>query len=120
LSSPKRSGRIGRYGHDVWDCEIAAGGRDVDGVIREADVCREAVAGVQRLDDDERAHLDRLLAALTPATRKRRRRVAAKDPVSPGVRVLLDALDHFPAAVFNGRLDALAFNAWGGALYAPV
>ena len=26
----------------------------------------DAVAGVLRLDDDERAHLDRLLAALTP------------------------------------------------------
>src|SRR3954468_12487051 len=46
----------------------------------------DAVAGVLGLDDDERAHLDRLLAALTPATRKRSR-VAAKDPVSPGVQV---------------------------------
>ena len=78
-----------------------------------------AVADVLRLDDDERAHLDRLLAALTPEARKRRR-VAAKDPVTPGVRVLLDALDHLPAVVFNGRLDVLAVNALGRALYAPV
>jgi hypothetical protein len=31
----------------------------------------DAVADVLRLDDDERAHLDRLLAALTPEARKR-------------------------------------------------
>ena len=79
----------------------------------------DAVAGVLRLDDDERAHLDRLLAALSPEARKRSR-VAAKDPVTPGVRVLLDSLDHLPAVVFNGRLDLLAVNALGRALYAPV
>jgi hypothetical protein len=72
-----------------------------------------------RLDDDERAHLDRLLAVLAPEAR-RRSRVAAKDPVTPGVRVLLDALDHLPAVVFNGRLDLLAVNSLGRALYAPV
>ena len=79
----------------------------------------DAVAEVLRLDGDERAHLGRLLAALTPEARKRSR-VAAKDPVSPGLRVLLDSLDHLPAVVFNGRLDILAVNALGRALYAPV
>ena len=79
----------------------------------------DAVAEVLRLDGDERAHLGRLLAALTPEARKRSR-VAAKEPVTPGVRVLLDALDHLPAVVFNGRLDILAVNALGRALYAPV
>jgi transcriptional regulator with XRE-family HTH domain len=79
----------------------------------------DAVAGVLRLDGDERAHLDRLLAALTPEARKRSR-VAAKEPVTPGLRVLLDSLDHLPAVVFNGRLDVLAVNALGRALYAPV
>jgi transcriptional regulator with XRE-family HTH domain len=79
----------------------------------------DAVAGVLRLDDDERAHLDRLLAALTPAARKRSRG-AAKDPVTPGVRVLLDSMDHLPAVVFNGRFDILAVNTLGRALHAPV
>ncbi|GIF51379.1 transcriptional regulator with XRE-family HTH domain [Asanoa ferruginea] len=79
----------------------------------------DAVAGVLRLDDDERAHLGRLLAALSPATRKRRRSVE-KDQVTPGVRVLLDSLDHLPAVVFNGRFDILATNALGRALLAPV
>jgi transcriptional regulator with XRE-family HTH domain len=79
----------------------------------------DAVGGVLRLDADERAHLDRLLAALTPEARKRRR-VAAKEPVTPGVRILLDSMDHLPAVVFNGRLDMLAVNALGRALYSAV
>ncbi|RZT84744.1 transcriptional regulator with XRE-family HTH domain [Pseudonocardia sediminis] len=79
----------------------------------------DAVAAVLRLDDDERAHLDRLLGALAPEAR-RRRRVVATDPVTSGVRVLLDSMDHLPALVFNGRLDVLAVNALGRALYAPA
>ena len=79
----------------------------------------DAVADVLRLDDDERAHLDRLLAALTPAARRRGRR-AAKDLVTPGIRVLLDSMGHLPAVVFNGRGDFLAVNALGHALLAPV
>ncbi|MFF1736853.1 helix-turn-helix transcriptional regulator [Streptomyces sp. NPDC058247] len=79
----------------------------------------DAVAGVLRLDDDERAHLDRLLAALTPAARKRSRG-AVKDLVTPGIRVLLDSMDHLPAVVFNGRFDILAVNTLGRALLAPV
>src|SRR4051812_23684017 len=63
----------------------------------------DSVATVLRLDDDERTHLDRLLAALTPEARKRRK-VAIKDVISPGVRVLLDSLDRLPAVVFNSRL----------------
>lgn len=79
----------------------------------------DAVADVLRLDDDERAHLDRLLAPLTPAARKRSRR-AAKDLVTPGIRVLLDSMDHLPAVVFNGRFDILAVNTLGHALLAPM
>jgi transcriptional regulator with XRE-family HTH domain len=78
-----------------------------------------SIAAVLRLDDDERAHLDRLLAALTSDGRKRRT-TAAKDTISPGIRVLLDSLDHLPAVVFNSRLDVLATNELARALYAPV
>lgn len=79
----------------------------------------DAVADVLRLDDDERAHLGRLLAALTPAARKRSRG-AATEPITPGIRVLLDSMDHLPAVVFNGRFDILATNALGRALIAPM
>ena len=79
----------------------------------------DAVADVLRLDDDERAHLG-------PAARRPHPRGPQAEPGRgegpghPGVRVLLDALDHLPAVVFNGRLDLLAVNALGRALYAPV
>jgi transcriptional regulator with XRE-family HTH domain len=78
----------------------------------------ESVAAVLRLDDDERSHLDRLLTALTPDAGKRRK-AAAAETVSPGVRILLDSLEHLPALVFNSRLDILATNVLGRALYAP-
>ena len=37
-----------------------------------------------------------------------------------GVRVLLDSMEHLPAAVFNSRLDILAVNDLGRALYATM
>ncbi|WP_040631003.1 helix-turn-helix transcriptional regulator [Smaragdicoccus niigatensis] len=76
----------------------------------------ESIAAVLRLDDDERSHLDRLLAALTPEARKRHK-PAVKDTVSPGIRTLLDSLAHLPAVVFNSRLDILAVNDLGRSLY---
>src|SRR4051794_34979334 len=79
----------------------------------------ESVATVLRLDDDERSHLDRLLAALTPEARKRRK-AAVEETISPGVRVVLASLRPLPAVVFNSRLDVLAANDLGRALYAPV
>src|SRR3954454_831086 len=79
----------------------------------------DAVADVLRLDADERAHLGPLLPPLTPEA-PQRSRVATKDPVTAGVRVLLGSMDHLPAVVFNGRLDVLAVNTLGRALYAPV
>jgi transcriptional regulator with XRE-family HTH domain len=79
----------------------------------------EGVAQALRLGDDERAHLDRLLAALTPEVRKRRRRPVT-ETVGDGVQVVLDALPTLPAVVQNARLDVVAANALGRVLYAPV
>ena len=76
----------------------------------------DTVAAALRLNGDERVHLDRLIAALTPAAR-RKRRPSEPDAVSPGVQVMLDALQDLPAVVFNGRLDIVAVNDLGRALY---
>jgi transcriptional regulator with XRE-family HTH domain len=76
----------------------------------------DTVAAALRLDADERAHLERLIAALTPAAR-RKRRPTRPDTVSPGVQVMLDSLHDLPAIVFNGRLDIVAVNDLGRALY---
>lgn len=79
----------------------------------------DAVATALRLNDDEREHLSRLLAAITPEGRKSRR-VVPRESVRPGIQVLLDSLGHLPAFVFNGRLDIVAANDLGRALYAPL
>jgi transcriptional regulator with XRE-family HTH domain len=83
----------------------------------------ESIAAVLRLDHDERAHLGRLLTALTPEARKRRKapgKDSRKDTVSPGIRVLLDSIQHLPAIVANRRLDILAANDLARVLYAPM
>lgn len=76
----------------------------------------DSVATALRLDSDERTHLDRLIAALAPTTR-RKRRPTKPDTVSPAVQVILHSLQHLPAVVFNGRLDIVAVNDLGRALY---
>jgi hypothetical protein len=45
---------------------------------------------------------------------------AVKDAVRPGIRVLLDSIEHLPAVVFSSRLDVLAVNDLGRALYGPM
>lgn len=76
----------------------------------------DSVATALRLDGDERVHLDRLIAALVPAAR-RKRRSTTTGSVSPGVHVMLDALHDLPAVVFNAHLDIVAINDLGRALY---
>jgi hypothetical protein len=77
----------------------------------------DAVATALRLDGDERVHLDRLVAALAPGARKKRR-PSKPDTVSPGIQVMLDSMRHLPAVVISARLDIVATNDLGRALYA--
>src|SRR5947209_5698177 len=79
----------------------------------------EALTRALQLDEAERAHLFDLARALNPTTRPRRRR-AAKQPVRPSVQHLLDALTGAPALVHNTRLDNLAANQLGHALYSDM
>ena len=83
-----------------------------DGVI-------EAVAQALRLDEAERAHL-RDLAAAANATPHARKAAVPATSVRPGVKRILDGMPGLPAFVRNARLDILAINALGAALYAPV
>ena len=79
-----------------------------------------AVARALQLDDVERAHLfDLSRIANTPAPRSPRRPTAPAR-VRPGVQRLLDAMTEVAAFARNGRLDVLAANHLGYALYAPV
>lgn len=77
----------------------------------------EAIARALRLDEAERSHLYDLARAANHTPRARR---VTGQRVRPAVQQLLDAMTDAPAFVRNGRLDILAVNALGRALYAPV
>ena len=76
-----------------------------------------AVARALLLDDAETAHLFHLARAAT-SVRTQRRRTHARLPDS--LQQLLDAMTGAAAFIRNGRLDIIATNALGRALYAPV
>ncbi|MFI7546493.1 helix-turn-helix transcriptional regulator [Actinoplanes sp. NPDC049599] len=78
----------------------------------------DAIARALRLDEAERAHLADLARASNAPARARRR--PGPQRIRPGVQQLLDAMTDAPAFVRNGRLDVLAANRLGFALYAPV
>ena len=77
----------------------------------------EALARALQLDDAERAHLFDLARAMQATPRTRR---PAPQRVRPGVQRMLDAMTAAPAFVRNGRLDILAANQLGFALYSEM
>lgn len=85
-----------------------------------SDVVLESLARALQLDDAERAHLADLARAAGPASPRTRRRPASGQ-VRAGVQRLLDLMgETVPAMVNNGRLDIVAGNALGRALFCPV
>lgn len=78
----------------------------------------EGVVRALQLDEAERAHLFDLVRTATAARPQRRR--AAQERVRPTVQRILDAMTDVPAYVRNGRLDILASNQLGAALYSEV
>ncbi len=78
-----------------------------------------ALAGALQLDDAERAHLFDLARAAHPATAAACRH-QAKQRVRPEVRWTLDAITGAAAFVSNDRLDMLAANQLGRALYSEL
>jgi transcriptional regulator with XRE-family HTH domain len=77
----------------------------------------EALAGALQLDDAERAHLFDLARAASPVAPKRRR--PAPERVRPVVLRILESIGA-PAIVRDSRVDYLAANPLGRALYAPL
>ena len=78
----------------------------------------DGIAHALQLDEAERAHLLDLLRT-AGSTRPPRRRPAPQR-VRPTVQRVLDSMRGTPAFVLNGRLDVLAANTLGRALYSPV
>jgi transcriptional regulator with XRE-family HTH domain len=79
----------------------------------------EALARAMRLDEAERAHLFDLARASKPTSAPRRRR-APRQRVRPSIQHLLDGLTGAAALVHNARLDNLAANQLGYALYSDL
>ena len=79
----------------------------------------EALAGALELDDAERAHLFDLARAAQPTAVPPRRR-QAKQRVRPEVQWTLDATTGAAAFVGNERLDLLAANELGRALFSEL
>jgi hypothetical protein len=78
----------------------------------------EALARALQLDEAELAHLFDLARAASAPARPRRR--GPQQRVRPSVQRVLDAMTGAAAYVRNGRLDVLAANRLGVALYAPA
>ncbi|TMR97200.1 helix-turn-helix domain-containing protein [Nonomuraea basaltis] len=78
----------------------------------------ESLARALQLVEAERGYLFDLVHAANADPRALSRR--ADQPLRPSVRRLLDAMVTAPAYVWNGRLDVLAANQLGRALFAPM
>lgn len=78
-----------------------------------------ALARALRLDEAERAHLFDLARAAQPMAPSPRRR-PGKQKVRPAVEQLLDAMTGAAAHLGNDRLDLIAANPLGRALYEPM
>jgi transcriptional regulator with XRE-family HTH domain len=79
----------------------------------------EALARALQLDDAERAHLHDLARAAQPTAARPRRR-QAKHRIRPEIQWTLDAITGAAAYVGNDRLDILATNELGRALFSEV
>jgi transcriptional regulator with XRE-family HTH domain len=83
-----------------------------------SDSVLDGLAHALQLDAAERAHLEDLLR--TAGTTRPPRRHPARPRVRPPVQRILDSMSLTPAFVLNGRLDILAANDLGRALYSPI
>jgi transcriptional regulator with XRE-family HTH domain len=84
-----------------------------------SDSVLDAVARALNLDEAERAHLFDLARAVgTPVRNRAASR--GKNDVRPALQNLLDAMAMAPAYISNARLDVLAANRLGRAIYAPL
>jgi transcriptional regulator with XRE-family HTH domain len=78
------------------------------------------VAHALQLDDAERAHLVHLLHAAGAPRRARPRAARGPQRVRPTIQRLMDSMHGAPAVVLSGRLEIIAANALGRALFSPV
>lgn len=83
-----------------------------------SDSVLDALSRALHLDDAERSHLLDLARASGPARRVRRKASAAQ--VRPSVQRLVDLMTAVPVIVNNARMETVASNDLGRALFSPV
>lgn len=83
-----------------------------------SDSILDAIAGALQLDQAEREHLSHLArAARESGTTRQRHSQPTPHEVRPSMTRLLEAMSGVPALICNGRLDILAVNDLGRALF---
>jgi transcriptional regulator with XRE-family HTH domain len=81
----------------------------------------DGISRALQLDDTEHAHLCGLVRAANAGSAARmRRRPARTQHVPSGVRQVIDAMNDVAVIVQNGRLDVVAANRLGAALYSEM
>ncbi|MFJ4844490.1 MULTISPECIES: helix-turn-helix transcriptional regulator [unclassified Streptomyces] len=85
-----------------------------------SDSVLDALARALRLDDTERMYLRDLARAAGPAPQVRAPRRETRSAVRPSVARIVEGMPEMPAYVMNNRLDTLAANPLGRALYAEM
>lgn len=85
-----------------------------------SDSVLEALARALKLGDAEREHLFDLARTANASSATRARRRPPRKEVRPHLQRILDAMTGAPAFVRNGRLDVLATNELGRALYSEA
>lgn len=85
-----------------------------------SDAILDGISRALKLDDAEHAHLYDLVRAANRGTRTPQRKPASRtQQIRPGTRQILDAMT-FPAIVQNGRMDIIATNTLGRALFSEM
>jgi hypothetical protein len=84
-----------------------------------SDSVLDAIAGALQLDEAERHHLLNLARAANPSSARAAQR-RTPPQIRPATHLILNGMTDTPAFVRNGRLDVLAINTLGQALYSPA
>jgi transcriptional regulator with XRE-family HTH domain len=84
-----------------------------------SDSVLEAIARALQLDEAEHAHLFDLARAARAGAREPRRRARAEQ-VRPSIQHMLDSMGTAAAVVSNGRLDVVAVNPLGRAVFSSA
>ncbi|MBB2957882.1 helix-turn-helix transcriptional regulator [Pseudoclavibacter helvolus] len=80
----------------------------------------DGVSRALRLDEAEHAHLHELVRTANEGTHPQRQRRTKKQQLSAAMQQTIDAMSTVPVFIQNGRLDAIATNTLGRALFAPM